>query len=163
MSWTHAGRPRPVTRTLFSEKKGIEEVLAVSPDRFYAVNTTDGSSYWALSSASGATIYAGAPHGTVVVPKVPTVIDQTAGAYLQSLRENSELNAEEMDRLLLDVPGVSLSLVISNIRRHNYFAEAWDERLGLTGLRIVSHEGLGLSVARLTAQLQLHLGTKVPL
>jgi hypothetical protein len=139
------------------------ELLAVSPDRFYAVNTTDGSSYWALSSASGATIYARAPHGTVVVPKVPTVIDETAGVYLQRLRDGGELEGGEMERLLLDVPNVSMGLIITNIRTHRYFAEGWDKRLGLTGLRIVSQKGFGLSIARLTAQLQLHTCTKASL
>lgn len=162
MRWTHPHSRRPTPLTVIPEKAGTE-LLAVSPDRFYAVNTADGSSYWALSSASGATIYARAPHGTVVVPKVPTVIDQTAGVYLQRLRDGGELEAAEMERLLLDVPNVSMGLIITNIRRHRYFAEAWDKRLGLTGLRIVSQKGFGLSIARLTAQLQLHTSTKASL
>ncbi|MBT2512646.1 hypothetical protein [Arthrobacter sp. ISL-30] len=68
-----------------------------------------------------------------------------------------------MERLLLDVPNVSMGLIITNIRRHRYFAEGWDKRLGLTGLRIVSQKGFGLSIARLTAQLQLHTCTKASL
>jgi hypothetical protein len=128
----------------------------VSPSWFYSITTPDGTERWALSAASGATIYAQAPADTVVVPKTPLVIHQAAGAYLWKAREAGGVAGVDLEELTVEVPSLAAPLVIAEVRMRGAFHYGWAERLNLSGLRIVSVEGL----TRVTEQLPMLLRSR---
>lgn len=144
---TRVQRPERVPRG------GAQETFPVSPRWFYAITTTDGSEHLALSAASGTTIYAQAPKGTVVVPRTPLAIHQAAGAYLWKAREGGGVVGSELDELELEVPAIAAPLVIAEVRLRGAFRHGWAERLQLQGLSIVSAEGLARATDRLPSLL----------
>jgi hypothetical protein len=125
------------------------QLLPVSPRWFYAVTLPDGTQHVALSAASGATIYAQAPVGTIVVPTTPLAIHQAAGAYLWKAREGEGVTGADLEALTLDVSVLAAPLVIDELRARGAFQRGWAERLQLSGLRIVSPDGLARATERL--------------
>jgi hypothetical protein len=132
------------------------ETFPVSPNWFYSITTPDGTEHLALSVASGTTIYAHAPEDTVVVPRTPLVIHQAAGAYLWRARESGGVAEVDLDALTCEVSSVAAQLVIAEVRLRGAFRNGWAERLQVSGLRIVSPDGL----ARATGQLPALLGSR---
>lgn len=133
---------------------GSVESFPVSPNWFYSVTAADGSKHLALSAASGATIYAQVPVGTVVVPQTPLAVHQAAGAFLWRAREGGGVAGEALEALEVEVPTMAAPLVIAEVRKRGAFRSGWSERLHLHGLKVVSPEGL----TRATERLPLLLG-----
>lgn len=139
-------RAQPPARTTHAPGA---ELLPVSPAWFYAVTLPDGTAHLALSVASGATIYAHAPEGTVVVPSTPLAIHQAAGAYLWKAREGGGVEGAELEALTLEVSLLAAPMVMAELRLRGGFRKGWAERLQLSGLRIVSEEALARATERL--------------
>lgn len=133
---------------------GAAEKFAVSPSWFYAITTTDGSEYLALSAASGATIYAEVPMGTVIVPTTPLTIHQAAGEYLRKARESGGATEAHQEALSLEVSLQAVPLVMTELRLRGGFRNGWAERLQISGLRIISSEALAKATDRLPQLLE---------
>jgi hypothetical protein len=144
--WGFLRRTQRPRRSLLSVDP---QLLPVSPRWFYAVTLPDGTQHVALSAASGATIYAHAPVGTIVVPTTPLAIHQAAGAYLWKARESGGVEGAELEALTLEVSLLAAPLVMAELRLRGGFRNGWAERLQLSGLRIVSDEALARATERL--------------
>lgn len=139
------------------------ELLPVSPAWFYAVTLADGTQHLTLSAAAGTTIYAHVPSGTVVVPTTPLAIHQAAGAYLWKAREAGGVAGDDLEALTLDVSALAAPLVIEEVRFRGGFRNGWAERLQLSGLKVVSPEGLVRATCQLPSLLRTRgLGVGLP-